>query len=281
MTDYLLIQISDIHLTPDGLLFPGARTRDNLVAGLSHLAQADLAPDMVILTGDLANAGEPDCYRDLAELMDQAAQLLGGRVVYVPGNHDDRSAFRRYLLGQAATSSPINQTHWIGGLRVVSLDSVVPGQEFGELHDETASFLRDELATPAPDGTVLALHHPPIPSPVRPMAGIMLRKTEVLAEIIDGSDVRLIISGHNHHEELGVLGSVPVWVSPSTAYLMDILSREEVRGLPGCAVSRIELNQDAVTVTVIPVPLSSSQPPYRPRGRGPGGSYETVNGPGI
>jgi 3',5'-cyclic AMP phosphodiesterase CpdA len=256
VTDYLLIQISDIHLTPDGLLFPGARTRDNLMAALAHLVEADLAPDALLLTGDLANAGEPDCYRDLAQLMDQATEALEGTVVYVPGNHDDRSAFRRHLLGQTAASSPINQTHRIGDLRVISLDSVVVGQEFGALDDETLSFLRDELAIPAPDGTVLALHHPPIASPVKPMAQIMLRTTEGLAQAIDGSDVKLIVSGHNHHEELGALGSVPVWVSPSTAYLMDILSNEEVRGLPGCAVSRIDLTPDGATVTVIPVPLS-------------------------
>ncbi len=258
MSDYLLIQISDIHLTPDGLLFPGARTRDNLVASLAHLAEADLGPDLVILTGDLANAGEPECYQDLAELMDRSRGAVGGEVVYVPGNHDDRSAFRRHLLGQRAAASPINQTHWIGGLRVVSLDSVVVDQEHGELDDETMAYLRDELATPAPDGTVLAFHHPPVPSPVKPMAQIMLRGRERLAEAIDGSDVKLIISGHNHHEELGALGSVPVWVSPSTAYLMDVLSREEVRGLPGCAVSRIDVTPDGVTVNVIPVPLGGS-----------------------
>ena len=258
MPDYLLIQISDIHLTPTGELFPGARTRDNLVASLTHLTSAGLAPDMLILTGDLANAGEADCYQDLAELMDQATEALGGQVVYVPGNHDNRSAFRRHLLGRGEASSPINQTHWIGGLRVVSLDSVVPGEEFGELDAETLAFLRDELATPAPDGTVLAFHHPPVPSPVEPMAQIMLRRSEPLVEAMDGSDVRLIISGHNHHEELGVLGSVPVWVSPSTAYLMDILSRDEVRGLPGCAVSQIDLTDDGVTVNVIPVPLGGS-----------------------
>jgi hypothetical protein len=90
------------------------------------------------------------------------------------------------------------------------------------------------------------------------MAQIMLRRSEPLVEAMDGSDVRLIISGHNHHEELGVLGSVPVWVSPSTAYLMDILSRDEVRGLPGCAVSQIDLTDDGVTVNVIPVPLGGS-----------------------
>jgi Icc protein len=170
MTDYQLIQISDIHLTSEGMLFPGARPRENLLAGLELLVEAGLAPDMVILTGDLANTGEAACYRDLADIMDEAIGVLGGRVVYLPGNHDERSAFRRYLLGQAPDSSPINQVHWIDGLRVVSLDSVVVGEDFGELGDETLAFLRDAIATPAPGGTVLALHHPPIPSP-RPTDG--------------------------------------------------------------------------------------------------------------
>jgi 3',5'-cyclic AMP phosphodiesterase CpdA len=175
--------------------------------------------------------------------------------VYLPGNHDERAAFRRHLLDQSAALSPINQTHWIDGLRVVSLDSVVMGEEYGELDDETLAFLRDAIATPAPDGTVLALHHPPIPSPVQPMARIMLRHPERLAETIDRSDVRLILSGHNHHGMLGALTSVPVWVSPSTAYEMDVLSREAVRGLPGCSISQINLNDGETTVSTIPVPL--------------------------
>jgi Icc protein len=257
MTEHLLIQISDIHLTSEGQLFPGARPRENLLAALELLAETGPAPDLLILTGDLANTGEAACYRDLGEIMDKAAGALGARVVYLPGNHDERSAFRRHLLGPDGDESPINQIHWIDGLRVVSLDSVVVGEEFGELPDETLSFLADAIATPAPDGTVLALHHPPIPSPVQPMARIMLRHPERLAEVVDGTDVRLILCGHNHHEALGVLRGIPVWVSPSTAYRMDVLSRQAVRGLPGCAVSQVDLSDGNPTVSVIPVPLGS------------------------
>jgi 3',5'-cyclic-AMP phosphodiesterase len=260
MTEHLLIQISDVHLTSEGQLFPGARPRENLLAALELLAEAGLAPDLLILTGDLANTGEAACYQDLAEIMDQASGALGGRVVYLPGNHDERSVFRRHLLGQEADLSPINQIHWIDGLRVVSLDSVAVGEEFGELSDETLSFLAEAIAAPAPDGTVLALHHPPIPSPVQPMARIMLRRPERLAEVVAGTDVRLILCGHNHHEALGVLGGVPVWVSPSTAYRMDVLSRQAVRGLPGCSLSQVDLSDGSATVTVIPVPLGSSDP---------------------
>jgi 3',5'-cyclic-AMP phosphodiesterase len=260
MADHLLIQISDIHLTSEGLLFPGIRPRENLLTALELVAESGLAPDMLILTGDLANTGEAACYRDLADLMDKASGAVGGTVVYLPGNHDERSAFRLHLLGQDAESSPINQIHWVDDLRIVSLDSVVPGEEFGELADDTLSFLAEAIATPAPDGTVVALHHPPIPSPVQPMAGIMLRRPERLAEVVAGTDVSLIVCGHNHHETLGGLGGVPVWVSPSTAYRMDVLSRQAFRGVPGCSMSQIEFSDGSATVSVIPVPLGRSEP---------------------
>ncbi len=261
MADRYLLQLSDLHLTTGEMLFPGSRPRDNLVASLRLIADAGLKPDMVILTGDLANAGDPASYQDLSQLMATAVGAFGGRVVYLPGNHDDRSAFRRYLLNHGDSSplvdasQPINQVHWVGGLRIVLLDSVVAGEDFGELGEETLAFLKDVLAVPAVEGTVLALHHPPIPSPVHEMTQIMLRNPVDLAEAIDGSDVRVILSGHNHHVGVGVLAAVPVWVSPSTAYTMDVLSRERVHGLPGCSLSQIELHESGMSLSAIPVPL--------------------------
>jgi 3',5'-cyclic AMP phosphodiesterase CpdA len=190
--------------------------------------------------------------------MDEAVDALGGEVVYLPGNHDQRSAFRTQLLGQDASSAPINQVHWIGGLRVVLLDSVVTGEDFGELDDGTLAFLSDAIAAPAPDGTVLALHHPPIPSPVRPMARIMLRHPERLAGAIEGSDVRLVLAGHNHHGMTGTLASIPVWVSPATAYEMDVLSRDAIHGVPGASISQIDLSGGDARVSTIRVPVGRS-----------------------
>jgi 3',5'-cyclic-AMP phosphodiesterase len=257
LAERLLIQISDIHLTAGGTLLPHVRPRDNLRTGLALLSEAGLEPDLFILTGDLADTGDPTCYEDLAEIMDGAAQSTGASVAYVPGNHDAHPDFRRHLLGVAPTSEAINQVHWCGDLRVVCLDSVVPGEESGELTDETLGFLRDTLATPALGGTVLALHHPPIPSPVKPMSDLRLRNPETLAEAIAGSDVRVVLCGHNHHEGLGAVASIPVWVSPSVAYRMDVLARDEFRKLPGSAFSQIIVDDGEVTVSVIPIPLGS------------------------
>ena len=253
MSSYLLVQISDIHLTASGPLLPGINPRDNLVKALRLLDTAGIRPDVFLLTGDLADDGEGACYDDLAGLLAQAASRSGASVIYVPGNHDERGTFHRHLLGGSG-GGPVNQTHWRDGLRIIALDSTIPGQSHGVLDDQTLGYLRTELRTAAPDGTVLALHHPPIPSPIQPMAQIALRNPERLRDAIAGSDVRIVLCGHNHHEALGTLGPVPVWVCPAIAYRADITSTQTFQRAPDIALSRIDLSDDGPTVTVIAVP---------------------------
>ena len=257
---YLIVQISDVHLTEVGTLGGQRFPRQNLVSGLATVAEAGLHPDLFLLTGDLADTGSPSCYDDLRTLMDDACDLTAASVIYLPGNHDHRDAFRTHLLGHSGGSGPINQIHWCGGLRIVLLDSSVPGEEAGALDDETLDFLQEALETPARHGTLLAVHHPPIPSPIRRMTRIMLRDPERLANVIEDSDVRLVISGHYHHEEVGTLAGVPVWVSPASAYRMDVLSRDVDRKVPGAALSLIEITPFTETVSVIPVPVGAGTP---------------------
>ncbi len=81
----------------------------------------------------------------------------------------------------------------------------------------------------------------------------MLKQPERLAAAIAGSDVRIVLCGHNHHQALGMLGSIPVWVSPSAAYRADVTSRAVFRRLPGAAFSQIELQGSTSIATVIPI----------------------------
>lgn len=255
MSSYLVAQLTDVHLTESGSLPNGARTGDNLADGLALIDQRHLRPDVILLTGDLADAGAGACYEELADAVAASAAARDATVVYLPGNHDQRGPFRRHLLGEEGRpgEGPINQTHWRGGLRILAVDSTVPGEDHGWLDDETLAYIDAELATPAPDGTVLALHHPPIPSPIQLMTQMALRAPERLREVIDGTDVRIVLAGHNHHVGLGMLGTVPVWVSPATAYLADVTSTEVFRGVPGSAFSRIDIADGGVTASVVPI----------------------------
>jgi 3',5'-cyclic-AMP phosphodiesterase len=267
VSSYLLVQISDVHLTPRGELRPGVWPRDNLVRGLREVAAAGLRPDVFLLTGDLADTGDAACYDDLAAILAEAADACGASVIFLPGNHDDRAAFRRRLLrdgagdSSAAAGAPsgpgpqVNRTYWRDGLRIIALDSTVPGEDGGALDERTLDYLKSELRTQAMDGTIVALHHPPVSSPIEPMAGMALRDPARLRDAIAGSDVRIVLCGHNHHEGLGMLGATPVWVSPAAAYRGDTTSTRVFRGVPGTAFSRIDLGgrDDGPLVTVFPV----------------------------
>jgi len=250
---FTLVQLSDIHLTADGSLRPGVRPRDNLVAALRLVNEARIAPDAYLLTGDLTDVGDAGCYEDLAALMRSQAEADGAEVVYVPGNHDERDAFRRHLLGVAG-AGPINQTHWCRGLRIISLDSTIPGVDEGALDNETLAYLAAELEARAPEGTVLVLHHPPITSPIKTMSRLRLQNPDELRDLIAGSDVRVVLCGHNHHDASGIVGGIPVWVSPALAYRADLTSTEKFRGVPGSALSRIDLSPTDHTVVTVPVP---------------------------
>ena len=227
-------------------------------------------PDGIVLTGDLADTGDPVAYGLLAERIDALTAATGAPVVCVPGNHDDRSAFGRQLLGWAddATVVPIDQISWFGGLRVVSLDTVVPGSDAGRLSDAQLQWLGDQLATPAPDGTIVAVHHPPIGSPIRSMSEIGLEHPERLAAILDGTDVCLVLAGHNHHGSAGMLGQVPVWVGPALSYRSDPLVEDRYVGTLGSAFSRIDVVDGRALVTFVPVPPSTGE---RPAGEKPAG----------
>ncbi len=60
VASYLVVQISDLHLTTSGSLPSGVWPRDNLLSGLRLLEEADIRPKVFLLTGDLADR-RPAC----------------------------------------------------------------------------------------------------------------------------------------------------------------------------------------------------------------------------
>src|SRR6185369_13255649 len=132
------------------------------------------APQALVFTGDLADRAEPAAYARLREIVEPAAAELGAVVVWVMGNHDERAAYAQGLFGETLSDEGAEATqdrvHDVAGLRIVSLDTSVPGYHHGEVTDAQLAWLADVLQTPAPHGTLLALHHPPIPIPMMPAA---------------------------------------------------------------------------------------------------------------
>jgi Icc protein len=223
--DHVLVHISDTHLLAgEGRLYDrvdgSAMLRDLLTA----LERTGRRPDAIVFTGDLADHGEPAAYTELAAIVEPVAERLGARIVWAMGNHDDRAAFRVGLLGEAGGGDPVDRVYWFGGLRVITLDTTVPGAHHGELDDAQLEWLAAELARPAIDGTILAMHHPPIPSLLDLAVSVELRDQSRLAAVLAGSDVRAILGGHLHYSSTATFAGIPVSVASASCYTQDLLA---------------------------------------------------------
>jgi Icc protein len=251
-----ILHLSDTHLLAGNVPLGGHYdTAANLRRTLAAVEDLRLRPDAIVFTGDLTDLGEPGAYRALRELIEPVAARLGAPVVWVAGNHDERPALRRDLLDLPATEEPVTAVHDLGGLRLVALDTSVPGWHHGDLDEAQLAWLCDVLSTPAPLGTILAMHHPPLPSHIPLFDILELRDQGRLATAIAGTDVRAILAGHLHYSTSGTFAGIPVSVAAATCYTMDLARPAvEVNGMDaGQSFHLVHVYDDTITHAVVPV----------------------------
>ncbi|QGU28975.1 phosphodiesterase [Microbacterium oryzae] len=225
LPDHVLVHISDTHLVPPGeRLYGAVEAGERLHDLLRSLATMAIRPDALVFTGDLADRGDAAAYRQLREIAEEAAARLGSRIVWVMGNHDDRATMRRELLDAAPTTEPYDRVAWVDGLRLVVLDSTVPGAAHGELDPAQLEWLAGVLETPAPEGTIIAMHHPPVPCVQDLAVTVELRDQRAFGDVVRGTDVRAILAGHLHYSTTAVFEGIPVSVASSTCYTQDLFT---------------------------------------------------------
>jgi len=253
---HTIAHLSDPHLLAGGALQYDAVDPDiGLALALARVARLDPLPQVLVFTGDLADKAEPAAYARLRSLVEPIAAEMGAEVVWVMGNHDERAAYARGLFDTEPREAE-DRVHEVAGLRIVSLDTSVPGYHHGELSDVQLAWLADVLATPAEHGTLLALHHPPIPIPMMPAAEVIeLLDQHLLAAVLEGSDVRCILGGHFHYSTYSTFAGIPVSVASATCYTSDPAPLERfVSGVDGHqAMTMVHLYDDRVVHTVVPV----------------------------
>lgn len=251
-----ILHLSDTHLLAGNVPLGGRYdTAANLRRTLAAVQALGIRPDAIVFTGDLTDLGEPDAYRALRATIDPVAARLGAPVIWVAGNHDERPALRRELLGLEPTQEPVTAVHDLGGLRLIVLDTTVPGWHHGDLDEAQLAWLREELGTPAPLGSILAMHHPPLPSHIPLFDILELRDQDRLARVLAGTDVRAILAGHLHFSTSGMFAGVPVSVAAATCYTMDLARpAAEVNGMDaGQSFQLVHVYDDTITHAVVPV----------------------------
>jgi 3',5'-cyclic-AMP phosphodiesterase len=252
--DHVIAHISDTHLVAgDAELYGGVDADARLSQLLERLEGSQFRPDALIFTGDLADTGQPEAYRKLHDQVEPLASRLGAEVIWVMGNHDDRAALRGHLLRETPSMAPMDRVHDVAGLRVVVLDTSVPGCHHGEISPAQLDWLAAQLAGPAPFGTILAMHHPPIPSVQDLAVTVELREQAPLAEVLRGTDVRSILAGHLHYSAAATFAGIPVSVAPASCYTQDLLT-PGTRGRDGAqAFNLVHCYPDTVVHTVVPL----------------------------
>lgn len=215
----LIAQISDLHVGGEDV---AARyrldTRAALRTAIDQLNALPTRPDMCLVTGDLVDGGTLAQYG----IAIRELERLEMPWYAVPGNHDERDAFREALAGTRTPAGDSEFIHYViegFPLRVVALDSIVPRQTVGELCEARLAWLDQALAERPRHPTILMMHHPPFATH-QPMADrLTLMDRQSLAAVLRRHpQVEAIIAGHLHRAIHGRLAHAHASTCPSTAH---------------------------------------------------------------
>lgn len=220
----LICQLTDLHVCGVGLL-SNRVSETNMLTTRAFRAVAGMkpAPDVVVITGDLTESGLPAEYANLVALI---RKYLTMPVYVIPGNHDRRDNFRRelaHLSGVTADPAYVQYAVEDYPVRLVMLDTLVPGHGHGELRDEQLTWLDRTLAAAPSKPTLIGMHHPPFICGIAHMDGINLRNAEAFTAVIARhAQVKRIICGHHHRPIFTGLAQAIVSISPSVAHQVEL-----------------------------------------------------------
>jgi Icc protein len=203
----LLAHVSDLHI--DG----GPRATARAEQVLAFLDRLPRQVDAVLLTGDIADHGTEEEYAQVRRLLRDRQRFL-----ICPGNHDRRGPYRTVLLGHQAGDEPINQVHELPGLRVLMLDSSIPGRDDGCLTDDTLRWLAEMLQQATTTPTLVAFHHPPVELHSPFIDAIRQHGADRLAALLAGHpQVVAVLCGHAHTPAVSSFAGRPLLVAPGVA----------------------------------------------------------------
>jgi len=211
----LIAQISDLHITPPGVLAYGrVDTAAALIQAIETLNRHSPRPDLVVVSGDIADSALPEEYAHAKKLL----AALEIPFVAIPGNHDRRLPMRQALPDPAygEANGALNSVRHIGELDVLLVDSTVPGSSHGELEAATLAWLDAVLSASTTRPALLFLHHPPFNTGIVYSDAIRLRNADALSELLKRHPrVQLVAAGHVHRAAQTIFAGVSATICPA------------------------------------------------------------------
>jgi 3',5'-cyclic-AMP phosphodiesterase len=231
----LIAHITDTHITSSGkLALPRLAPKGGAIDTSSGLARAVAVleglrpvPDITIVTGDLVDAGEPQEYAHFRDLL----APLRMPVFVIPGNHDAREPMRQAFVGDGYFPRQGFLNYVIDGypLRIVGLDTLVPGEAGGELCGDRLKWIDDTLSAAPDRPTLILMHHPPFRTGIAAMDRMGLDRSADFSEIIGRHpQVERICCGHIHRAIESRFAGTIAGTAPSTAHQATLDLRPDV-----------------------------------------------------
>jgi 3',5'-cyclic-AMP phosphodiesterase len=216
----LIAHLTDLHVRPVGL--PAYRTAEtNLLTerAIEALLTLNPRPDVVVISGDLTDNGLDAEYDNLKRILSR----LPMPVWLIPGNHDRRENLKRLLADFPGFSQHDEFAQWatdLGPLRLIGLDTVIPGAGAGRLCERRLDWLADRLAEHETKPTVIVMHHPPFPCGIHHMDRInLIEGAEDFARIVRANrQVVRILCGHHHRPIQTIFAGTLAMIAPSVAH---------------------------------------------------------------
>lgn len=216
---FLIAQISDPHLKAGGKFSYGVvDTLGALQRMVAHLNASVPRPDVVVVSGDLVDFGRADEYAVLAPVLGELAMPF----YLVPGNHDDRVQMLAAFGGQSCLPVTEGTLDWVEEahpVRLIGLDSTIPGAHGGQLSDAQLAWLDRRLCERPDIPTLLILHHPPFITGIGHMDREPFANAAAFEHVVARHpQVERVLCGHLHRPIQRRFGGSLVNVCPGTSH---------------------------------------------------------------
>ena len=215
----IVAQITDTHIKRRGrLAYRRVDSASALAACVAHVNQLRPRPDLVLITGDLVDAGAPEEYSVFRELVAPLAMPY----FLIPGNHDERENLRAAFPDHAYLRQDPTFLHYAiddWPVRLVGLDSTRPGAPEGQLCEVRLRWLEQQLARAPGRPTLLFMHHPPFLTGIGHMDVQNCRDGPALARVLaPHRDSIRLVCGHVHRAIHSNWGGVAASIGPSPSH---------------------------------------------------------------
>jgi len=224
---FTIAQISDIHCGSPHFV-PSLLERS--IAEIN-----ELAPDMVIVSGDLTADGFRDEYELAREYVDR---LDTEDPIVIPGNHDSRNV--GYVHFEELFGERRRDVH-TGGVSIVAIDSTEPDVDHGTIGRGRYGWIEERFAAHEAFLRVFVMHHHLLPVPGTGRERNIVHDAGDALECLIRSGVDLVLSGHKHVPYAWRLENLFI-VNAGTC------STKRVRGKTKPCYNVIEASRERVTV---------------------------------